>query len=138
MKSTREFQKQVKRIQGISIRKEYYRFVAIEYIKDSLSALYSKLKGGRYNFKESFEALYLAPAPNTAIKEGSYEAYLKFKPKAIITVEVEVQHHLKLTFNCLIIATTSRCVCCSGVFYDIKHKSVNIILRRLIHDFRPY
>ena len=53
--------------------------------------------GGRYNFKGkgSFEVVYLAPDPETAIAEGSRDKYL-IPPSVLITIEVNLQRVIDL------------------------------------------
>jgi len=103
MKLLREFQKELNRISVIAIKKPYYRSIGVERLNNPIEALQSKLNGGRYNFIGSFEALYLAPNPFTAIKESLKEFKenskvfdFKFPPKVTITVEVEVEHIIDL------------------------------------------
>lgn len=96
MRSIKDFQNQLRKISGIPIEEPYYRYLGIQYLNDPLAALQSKLNGGRYNYRGAFEALYMAPDPITAVKEGSKNFDFKFPPKAIITIEVEVRDIIDL------------------------------------------
>lgn len=96
MKDPDELNSVLKNLPGISIKKSYYRFIGIKYLKDPLSALGSKKNGGRYNFKDAFEVLYIAPDPQTAVQETLQNINFRFPPKAIITIDVEVQEIINL------------------------------------------
>ena len=95
MKSLEEFKKNLKQLPGISISTCFYRFMEIGYLKDPLNGLGSLEHGGRYNSKDSFEVVYLAPDPETAIAEGSRDKYL-IPPSVLITIEVNLQKVINL------------------------------------------
>ena len=97
MKSPEEFKRILKQLPGISISTCFYRFMEIGYLKDPLSGLGSLEHGGRYNFKGkgSYEVVYLAPDPETAIAEGSRDKYL-ISPSVLITIEVNLQKVIDL------------------------------------------
>lgn len=87
----REIKEYLSGTTGIAIKRPYYRFIGIEYLNDPLSAVYSKANGGRYNFRNAFGVLYLAPDPYTAMKEVSKDVDFRFPPKALITIDVDIQ-----------------------------------------------
>lgn len=95
MESPEELKKIIRQLPGISINGCFYRFMKIEHLKDPLSGLGSLEHGGRYNFKGSFEAVYLAPDPETAVAEGSRDKYL-IPPSALISIEVNLQKVIDL------------------------------------------
>jgi RES domain-containing protein len=96
MKSYNELKSILEAIPGIGIKKSYYRLMGIKYLKNPLSALGSKLSGGRYNHIGQFEALYLAPDPKTAVEENLKNISFRFPPKSIITIDVDVQSIIDL------------------------------------------
>jgi len=96
VRSLKDFKNQLKIISGIPIKEPYYRYLGIQFLNNPLAAIQSKLNGGRYNYIGTFEALYMAPDPITAIKEGEKSFDFKFPPKAIITIEVEVKDIINL------------------------------------------
>ncbi|MHB1274873.1 MAG: RES domain-containing protein [Candidatus Humimicrobiaceae bacterium] len=67
----------------------------IEHLKDPLSGLGSLENGGRYNFKGGFEAVYLAPDPETTVAEGSRDKYL-IPPSVLISIEANLQKVIDL------------------------------------------
>lgn len=95
MKSKKEVKRLLKSLQGVAVKKSFNRFVGIEYMNNLLSSIGS-LKGGRYNLKSSFEVLYMAPDPETAIAETKKRHNFKFPPKIIITIDVNTQSILDL------------------------------------------
>jgi len=95
MKSPRTVKQLLKSLQGITIQKFFYRFVGIKYINNLLSCVGS-LDGGRYNLKNTFEVLYMAPDPETAIAETIKPHNFKLPPKIIITIDVIFQNILNL------------------------------------------
>ncbi|MBU4257577.1 RES family NAD+ phosphorylase [Patescibacteria group bacterium] len=52
--------------------------------------------GGRYNLKNTFEVLYMAPDLETAIAETKKPHNFKLPPKIIITIDVNVQEIVDL------------------------------------------
>lgn len=95
MKSPRVVKQLLKSLQGITIQKSFHRFVGIEYMNNLLSGIGS-LDGGRYNLKNTFEVLYMAPDPKTAIAETIKSYNFKLPPKIIITIDVTFQNVLDL------------------------------------------
>lgn len=83
-------------IKGIPLKRSFYRSIGIEYLSDPLDAVHAKAHGGRYNFRQAFGVLYMAPDPHTAIKEVSKNSEFKFPPKALITIEVDIQSVINL------------------------------------------
>lgn len=81
---------------GISIKQPYYRIMGLRYLRNPLSALGSKLAGGRYNYIGECEVLYAAPDAQTAVQETLKNINFRFSPKSIITIEVEVQEVVDL------------------------------------------
>ena len=90
-----EFKKALKEIPGIPIESNFYRFLKIQFIKDPLSGLGSLRYGGRYNYKNEFEVLYLTSDPETAVAEGSRDEFL-IPPSVLITVKVRLQEVIDL------------------------------------------
>jgi RES domain-containing protein len=84
---------------GISIKQPYYRVMGIRYLRNPLSALGSKIAGGRYNYIGEFEVLYVAPDARTAVQEILKNINFRFSPKSIITIDVEVQKVVDLEDN---------------------------------------
>lgn len=96
MKFGIRFTSSLKKVEGVSIHAPFFRSLDIAFVHDPLGSLGAKKHGGRYNQKRLFEVLYLAPDPETALKEGrkSFSAYLP--PTAVITAEVGLQQVLDL------------------------------------------
>ena len=61
-----------------------------QFIKYPLSGLGSFKYGGRYNYKNQFEVLYLTSDPDTAVAEGSRDKLL-IPPSVLITVKIKLQ-----------------------------------------------
>lgn len=91
MKFGIQFTAGLKKMDGIPVHAPFFRSLDLSFIHDPLSSLGAKKHGGRYNQKGLFEVLYLAPDPETALKEGrkSFSSYLP--PTAVITAEVQLQ-----------------------------------------------
>lgn len=104
MESPKAIKESLNFIQGTAIKRSFYRFIGIEYLKDLLGTI-GALKGGRYNLKNAFEVLYMAPDPETAIAETTKSHNFRFPPKMIVTIDINVQHILdiedKQTINLL-------------------------------------
>jgi RES domain-containing protein len=83
-------------IKPVAIKATYFRFIGLQYLQSPLSAIGSILFGGRYNLKNSFETLYLAPSPEIAIKESVRGFSVKFPPKIVMSIEVNVQNVIDL------------------------------------------
>lgn len=96
MKNADELKYILENLPGIPIKKPYYRVMGIKYLSNPLSALGSKLAGGRYNYIGEFEVLYLASDVQTAVQETLKNIHFRFSPKSIITIEVEVQNIVNL------------------------------------------
>ena len=96
MKFGIQFTSSLKKLEGISIHAPFFRSLDLAFVHDPLNSLGAKKHGGRYNQKGLFEVLYLAPDPETTLKEGrkSFSAYLP--PTAVITAEVGLQKVLDL------------------------------------------
>jgi RES domain-containing protein len=77
---------------GKPVKKPYYRLIGIKYLKNPLSALGSKLIGGRYNYIGTFEVLYVAPDAQTAVREIIKDFQFRFPPKSLITIEVDLRY----------------------------------------------
>ena len=81
-----------------------YRLIPAQFAGTALSSIGSFRRGGRYNPKEAFEALYLADTPITALQEINLikvtdEAILSAKgsPRLLLSVEVTLSAVLDLT-----------------------------------------
>jgi RES domain-containing protein len=75
-------------IKPIAIKATYFRFIGLQYLQSPLSAIGSMVFGGRYNYKNSFETLYLAPNSEAAIKESTRGFSMKILPKVLMSIEV--------------------------------------------------
>jgi RES domain-containing protein len=75
-------------IEPVPIKATYFRFIGLQYLQHPLSAIGSIIFGGRYNHKNSFETLYLAPNPEAAIKESTRGFSIKFPPKVLMSIDV--------------------------------------------------
>lgn len=91
MKFGIQFTSSLKKVEGVSLRAPFFRSLDLAFVQDPLSALGAKKHGGRYNQKGLFEVLYLAPDPETAVKEArkSFSPYLP--QTTVITAEVRLQ-----------------------------------------------
>lgn len=81
-----------------------YRLIPAQYAGTALSSIGSFTRGGRYNPKEAFEALYLADTPLTALQEINLvrmtdAAILSAKssPRLLLSVEVALSTVLDVT-----------------------------------------
>lgn len=81
-----------------------YRLIPAQFAGTALSSIGSFRRGGRYNPKEAFEALYLADTPLTALQEINLikvtdEAILgvKSSPRLLLSVEVTLSAVLDMT-----------------------------------------
>ncbi len=48
-----------------------YRVISVKFMNTALSAIGSTIDGGRYNPRQSFEALYFSESPITALLEAT-------------------------------------------------------------------
>lgn len=83
-----------------------YRLIPAQFAGTALSSIGSFRRGGRYNPKETFEALYLADTPLTALQEINLikvtdEAILSAKssPRLLLSVDVTLSAILDLTIS---------------------------------------
>lgn len=81
-----------------------YRLIPAQFAGTALSSIGSFRRGGRYNLKETFEALYLADTPLTALQEINLvkvtdAAILSAKssPRLLLSVEVALSAVLDMT-----------------------------------------
>lgn len=81
-----------------------YRLIPAQFAGTALSSIGSSKRGGRYNPRETFEALYLADTPLTALQEINLikvtdEAILSAKssPRLLLSVEVTLFALLDIT-----------------------------------------
>lgn len=81
-----------------------YRLIPAQFAGTALSSIGSLKRGGRYNPRETFEALYLADTPLTALQEINLikvtdEAILSAKssPRLLLSVEVTLSSVVDLT-----------------------------------------
>jgi len=104
MKSEIDIKKiQTEELKGIPIEGYWYRNVSIEFISHPLGGVGSILGGGRYNLPDSFEVLYMAPDPHTAIEEAKREPFdKKMPPQLLITAEIKTQVILNLEDKAII------------------------------------
>src|SRR3989338_91305 len=90
------FKKVLQSIAGTAIQQSFFRFVNVAYLKNLLSCAGSFKNGGRYNLKNSFEVLYMAPDAQTAIEETGLIDKFQLPPRVLITVDVSLQSVLDL------------------------------------------
>jgi RES domain-containing protein len=81
-----------------------YRLIPTKYVGTALSSIGSIKKGGRYNQKGDFEALYLEESPITALQEVNIikltDAALfsvKSSPRILLSIEITLHALLDLT-----------------------------------------
>jgi RES domain-containing protein len=90
-------------IPGEELRGFFFRGIPLKYVATPLSALGSKIGGGRYNAAGAFEVYYLAPNPEVALREtraiGRSGAPKRIAPLALSSVDCELQHVVDLTKN---------------------------------------
>lgn len=91
MKFGIQFTSSLKKVEGGPIHAAFFRSLDLSFTHDPLSSLGAKKHGGRYNQKGLFEVLYLAPDPETALKEGRKSFSFYLPPTALITAEVGLQ-----------------------------------------------
>ena len=92
----KELASKLSTIKPVSIKATYFRFIGLQYLQSPLSAICSKMHGGRYNFKNSFETLCCAPNPESATKESVRGFSLKFSPKVLISIDITVSRVIDL------------------------------------------
>ena len=96
MISVSKFKKVLQSMAGKAIQQSFFRFVNVAYLKNLLSCVGSFKNGGRYNLKNSFEVLYMAPDAQTAIAETGLIDKFKLPPRILITIDVSLQSILDL------------------------------------------
>ena len=96
MKTLRDFRSELNLLNGVSITSNYYRFMSIKYLNNLLNGMGAYKHGGRFNLPGSFEVIYLAPDPHTAITEVTKDINFKLPPQIIVTINVNVQNILDL------------------------------------------
>lgn len=81
-----------------------YRLIPAQFAGTALSSIGSVKRGGRYNPREAFEALYLADTPLTALQEINLVKVTdvailsaKSSPRLLLSVEVALSAVLDLT-----------------------------------------
>ena len=81
-----------------------YRLIPVQFAETALSSIGSFRRGGRYNPKGAFEALYLADTPLTALQEVNLIKVtdaailgVKSSPRLLLSVEVALRAVLDLT-----------------------------------------
>jgi len=83
-------------LKSVAIEDSFSRSVGVKNINDLLSSMGSWMIGGRYNLKNRFEVLYMAPDPKTALEEVIKRYPFKIPPQVIITIDVTVQRILDM------------------------------------------
>jgi RES domain-containing protein len=95
------FTRAFREIPGDQLRGFFFRGIPLKYVATPLSALGSKLSGGRYNAAGAFEVHYLAPNPEVALREtraiASRSMPRRIAPLTLFSVDVELQHVVDLT-----------------------------------------
>jgi hypothetical protein len=94
-----------KALGGISDRGSFVRAVALQFQDAPLSAIGSIRRGGRYNPRGDFEALYLGRHPDTVVREikmvtlddAGNEIGIAKPPQALVTVRYLLRHIIDLT-----------------------------------------
>lgn len=92
------------RLKAVALKGTGYRVINAQYLRTPLSAIGSKLRGGRYNPKGNFEVLYLANSQVTALLEVESLLYTskRLRPKsapvqAVLTVDYKLSRVVDLT-----------------------------------------
>jgi RES domain-containing protein len=95
------FTRAFREIPGAALRGFFFRGIPLKYVATPLSALGSKVSGGRYNATGAFEVYYLAPNPEMALREtratGPSGAPKRIAPVTLFSVDTELQHVVDLT-----------------------------------------
>jgi RES domain-containing protein len=95
------FTRAFREIPGELLRGFFFRGIPLKYVATPLSALGSKLSGGRYNAASAFEVYYLAPNPEVALREtratASDSPPRRIAPLTLFSVDVELQQIVHLT-----------------------------------------
>lgn len=135
MKSLKEIRKILCTLQGITIEGPFFRSVGVENINDMLSSVGSWMIGGRYNLKNKFEVLYMAPKPKIALEEVVKRYPFRLPPQVIVTIDVTVQKILDMedqyALDMLGIDATRLL---SPWYYPSNQESYTQILGRLIYE----
>lgn len=101
MKDLAAFTRSFREIPGAALRGFFFRGIPLKYVATPLSALGSRVGGGRYNAAGSFDVYYLAPNPDVALHEtrsiDASGAPKRIAPLALFSVDVELQHVVDLT-----------------------------------------
>lgn len=84
-------------------RGTFFRSIQFEYVSEPLSAVGSIRKGGRYNRRSRFEALYLADSQVTTLYEtnavldvGGQPIGQRQPPRVMLSIDVELQNVVDL------------------------------------------
>jgi RES domain-containing protein len=95
------FARSFREIPGDELRGFFFRGIPLKYVATPLSALGSKISGGRYNAAGAFEVYYLAPNPEVALREtraiDTGGAPKRIAPLTLFSVDVELQCVVDLT-----------------------------------------
>jgi RES domain-containing protein len=95
------FARAFREIPGDELRGFFFRGVPLKYVATPLSALGSKISGGRYNAANAFEVYYLAPNPKVALHETRAirprDAPKRIAPLVLFSVDCELQYVVDLT-----------------------------------------
>lgn len=138
MKFDIQFSSSLKRIEGVSLQAPFFRSLDYRYIQDPLSSLGALKHGGRYNRKGLFEVLYLAPDPETSVKEGlkSFSGYLP--PRVLVTVNVHLQKVLDLQAETIIKELGVRIERLSGNWTLAEKETYTQKLGRLVYESKHF
>lgn len=103
MTSRAAFTHALQTIPGAPLRGFFFRAIRLKYIGVPLSALGSKINGGRYNAAGTFEVYYLAPNVDVTMHETQAVdpsgVPKRIAPLTVFTIDVELQHIVDLTSN---------------------------------------
>jgi RES domain-containing protein len=95
------FARSFREIPGDELRGFFFRGIPLKYVATPLSALGSKISGGRYNAAGTFEVYYLAPNPEVALREtraiDADSAPKRIAPLTLFSIDVELQSVVDLT-----------------------------------------
>jgi RES domain-containing protein len=101
---TKQFARVFRSWKASPLQEVFYRSVRADRAAAILSTLWSLSSGGRYNRKGTFEALYAADNPQTALLEvdamrrdpaGKVRG-LRFSPRILVSIDVSVQRSVVL------------------------------------------
>jgi RES domain-containing protein len=93
-------------IPGTPLQGSFFRAIQLHYANAPLSTIGSIINGGRYNPKDTFEAYYVAPSPDTTLYEiralTPNTQPTPIAPTVMFTVNITLQHTVNLNDNAVL------------------------------------